>query len=251
MGKPTDNKIERKLKRKMGRVIAREGGDDVVVGSSSQEISGGDIPLQAVPKPIPSEVHLQTRRERLLKKIYAKKSGGGAAGTASSGADSNEKKVSGGGVKKKLSSAKKTKVAVIKDNDDETNDGEKRSTKLSRTKKAPKGTTDVGAISRQVVAKSAALASTGPNMQRKTTLNLKSAARHDIFVRELNLFHHVSQLPAFTEDPFGSMQQHLDNTMFRLRPQTPDIGRRDPALQPPSRHQHRPNPHRPQRAPRQ
>jgi hypothetical protein len=190
MGKPV-NKVSRKLSKKMGRVVS--GSDDTnTTSQSNAPLSSSGVPAQAVPAEIPTEVHLQTRRERLLKKIFAKKS--------------SDKE---GGAKKKRADRSTESTVVSKD------EPERSATTSKRRELAE-------AVGRQVLAK----APQEPPMQVKTSLNMKSGVRHDMFVRELNLFHNVSQNAAFVEDPFGAIQQHLDSTMKRLMPQTADIGRR-------------------------
>lgn len=196
MGKPV-NKVSRKLSKKMSRVTGGTAEDDT---QAQPAASSSGVPAQAVPTDIPNEVHLQTRREQLLKKIFAKKS--------------NDKD---GGVKKKRSERESTIVSK-KDED------------VRIPKSVKKTKKDLEAVGRQALAK----AQKEPeHMQLKTSLNMKSAARHDLFVKELNLFQHVSQMPHFVEDPFAAIQQHLDSTMKKLVPQTADVGRRPAGQAPP------------------
>ncbi|KPI84979.1 hypothetical protein ABL78_5970 [Leptomonas seymouri] len=50
-------------------------------------------------------------------------------------------------------------------------------------------------------------------------------ARMATFQKELQLFDEVQTVPAYVEDPFAAVMQHLSSTMDTLKPQTPDIGR--------------------------
>ncbi|CUG89484.1 Hypothetical protein, putative [Bodo saltans] len=194
MGKPV-NKVSRKLSKKMGRVVGGSADDQNNNASHDAQPSSSGVPAQAVPAEIPTEVHLQTRRERLLKKIFAKKS--------------TEKE--GGAKKKRVERNTESTTVVSKDQ-----------TERAASKSNSKRRELAEAVGRQVIAK---VAQEQP-MQVKTSLNMKSGVRHDMFVRELNLFHNVTQNAAFVEDPFGAIQQHLDSTMKKLVPQTADVGRR-------------------------
>lgn len=209
MGKPVLDPKSRKLARKMKRVL--QDGDTE---------SSGDPAPTATPAAIPENVQLQTKRERLLKKIYAKKSAPGvgsgvsSAATAKSAKSAKVAKASTvGGVPKK----RKTKEIVApatSGNNEEDNDG------AAGEPTTRKMTTALERAALKVAAKQQ------QPMQRKTSLNLSSAARHDLFVSELNLFNQVANQPSFVSDPYGNLQAHLDATLRRLQPQTQDIGRR-------------------------
>lgn len=74
------------------------------------------------------------------------------------------------------------------------------------------------------------------NKKGGTSLNLKSAQRHDVFVSELNHFNKARSIPEFNADPFGTIEAHLIQTAPMLRKQTPDIGRRVEQKGPVQRH---------------
>eukprot|EP00744_Colponema_vietnamica_P024540 GILI01035822.1.p1 GENE.GILI01035822.1~~GILI01035822.1.p1 ORF type:complete len:190 (+),score=44.75 GILI01035822.1:54-623(+) len=69
-----------------------------------------------------------------------------------------------------------------------------------------------------------------------TSLNLKSAQRHDVFVSELNHFNRARAIPEFNADPFGTVEAHLIQTAPMLRKQTPESGRRVEKVGPVQRH---------------
>lgn len=208
MGKPALNKVGRKIAKKIERVTDAE---------STQAVGEGVVPAEALPAPIPEE-HLMTKRERMLKKVFAKKSNSTQA-------------------VKKTSSKKKATTTVLKDADEEADDttandegfGEDHQPSTSNSvvsgMRKLKGMKLDGAV-RAAAAKLTREQQQQPVQQTKTSLNLSSAQRHDMFVSELNLFNRVNQMQAFQDDPFGSIQQHLDSTMRKLQPQTDNVGRK-------------------------
>ncbi|TPP43105.1 hypothetical protein CGC21_30015 [Leishmania donovani] len=62
--------------------------------------------------------------------------------------------------------------------------------------------------------------------RRRLTLPRMSAAetRMTVAQEELQLFDAVQTVPAYAEDPFAAVMQHLSATMDVLQPQTPDVG---------------------------
>lgn len=207
MGKPVaESRSARKMVRKMKRVVD---------GSSGSKESSGDVPEDVVPQPIPDS-HLQTKRERMLKKIFSKKSTDAATGVKKKTTSA----VSSSGPTAKSTSktqrGKKAPTVVVSTND---NEGEGAAPTSTR-----KELRSVMLAAKKQLNKEAN-AKIQP-MQKKTSLNLSNAARHNLFVSELNTFNQVVNHPAFVADPYGSLQQHLDSTARKLQPQTPDYGRR-------------------------
>ncbi|CBZ23109.1 uncharacterized protein [Leishmania mexicana MHOM/GT/2001/U1103] len=62
--------------------------------------------------------------------------------------------------------------------------------------------------------------------RRRLMLPRMSAAeaRMAVAQEELQLFDAVQMVPAYAEDPFAAVMQHLSATMDVLQPQTPDVG---------------------------
>jgi hypothetical protein len=225
MGKPTTSKATRKISKKMTRVAG-----DAQAGTADGE---GIVPDAVVPAPLAQD-HLQTRRERMLKRVFSKKS---------------TSEVSTGGKKRIAPKQRKDKATVVVDDavtGDSTgdNDGvdtiERRGRRqLARTTEDRIAQSAVRVATKQAAVTAAAAAAAAAPLLRKTSMNLSNVARHDLFVNELNLFNHVSSMPQFTEDPFTAIQKHLDATLKKLQPQTTDIGRAPPSTMPPSFHRAR------------
>lgn len=231
-------KSSRKLQKKVQRVV--EHIDDPAL----MEDAGG-VPVAVVPNAIPSEPGLRTRRERLLTR--AMKSAMKSSDTAA--------------VKKKAKRQLKRKGGVIRaldgEDDWEEDDGEddaegntnvaensvvhdsvpaaaassamRKKGRLLVADRAKRGLLHAMSAGKTTAAGSSGDASEqiGPKIVCKTSLNLSSARRHELFVSEINQFNNVAAHAEFQADPLGAIQRHLEATTNRLRPQTESIGRSD------------------------
>lgn len=170
------------MTKKMTRVVSAESGD------ADAAMTSGVVPDAVVPTALPAD-HLQTRRERLLKKAFAAKRASRASG------------------EKKQTQQKASKKLVVKG--DSSSDGPRKAKDVQQQKLVNAAT------------QKAARSEVGTH----TSLNLSAARRHDMFVSELNQFNRVVSMPEFQSDPMDCIQQHLATTMRSLKPQTPDVGR--------------------------
>lgn len=180
---PRPKRVERKLAKKVSRL-----------GETSEAaLSAG------TPAPLPA-AHLQTRRERMLKK---------SLGVARRAADSS--KATG---KRRVDS---------------------RPERAAKTVAAPAGAAPRGRPQKRQRGAAAAvdpavarvsLAQLSRRMRDNQSIqNLHAATRLRVFNAEVTQMNMVREHPAFAADPVAAIQQHLEATMARLQPQTPDYGR--------------------------
>ena len=215
MGKPT-SKLGRKLTKKMDRVVSRSNDADESANhtTSSSSPSSSTVPSAALPVSIPTDVSMMTRRERMLTSAFAKKEKSQSIkaqkkAVSLRGSDSG----SSSGLAKKLS-GKKSSATVVEHNGDE--DGTAQKKRIGSLLQA----------SKQHPSERRNTSNHASTPGGRSMLKASAAQRHDAFVKELNLFTRVSQMPAFQQDPFAAIETHLDATMSTLKPQTADIGRR-------------------------
>jgi hypothetical protein len=67
----------------------------------------------------------------------------------------------------------------------------------------------------------------------KSSSNLSVKQRQTLFSQELQHMHSVVQHPVFAANPLQAIQQHLNSTITKLQPLTPELGR---APRPPPKH---------------
>lgn len=210
MGKPT-SKLGRKLTKKMDRVVSRCNADESGSSVAQSSSSTAAVPQAALPASIPTDVSMMTRRERMLTSAFAKKEKTRSIKERKLAATSGDKATS----KRGDGRQKKTTVVDVEDSEG----GSKKKMIGALLKKSTQRQPTERHDSRNHES----------NPGGRSMLKASAAQRHDAFVKELNLFTRVSQMPTFQQDPFAAIETHLDATMSTLKPQTADIGRRPEA----------------------